>query len=156
MKILALALAAALACALPAAADPGKANAEFLARNAKAKGVKSLPAIQYEILRSGPADGVQPTRASTIRVRYEGRFVDGVVFDASAKGSPDGIATFPLQRLIPGWVTVLQQMRPGDEWRVVIPPDFAYGAKGKDIIPPDSILIFKIELVEVQPTPPTP
>lgn len=149
MRFVPLALAAVLACASPAvaSADPA-ANAAFLARNAKAPGVKSLPAIQYEVLRSGPAEGVSPTRADTIRVRYEGTFLDGTQFDSSAS-SPGGVASFPLQKLIPGWIAVLQQMRPGDEWRVFLPPDFAYGRRGKEIIPPDSLLIFKIELVEV-------
>ncbi|HEX5378195.1 MAG TPA: FKBP-type peptidyl-prolyl cis-trans isomerase [Phenylobacterium sp.] len=160
MKIPALALAAALACALPAmaapAVDPVAANAEFLARNAQAPGVKSLPAIQYEVLRSGPADGPQPVRASTIRVRYEGRFLDGTVFNTSADGNPDGIATFPLQRLIPGWIAVLQQMRVGDEWRVFIPPEFAYGHRGKDTVPPDSVLVFRIELLGVSEPPAAP
>jgi len=154
MKIPALALAAALACALPAAADPVKANAEFLARNARAKGVKSMPAIQYEVLKSGPAEGVGPVRASTIRVRYEGRFLDGTVFNTSSDGNPDGVATFALQKLIPGWIGVLQLMRPGDEWRVWIPPEFAYGHRGKDTVPPNSILVFKIELLEVLEAPP--
>ena len=156
MKISALALVAALACALPAAADPVEANAEFLARNAKAPGVQSLPAIQYQILRSGPADGERPTRASTIRVRYEGRFLDGRVFNTSADGNPDGVATFALQKLIPGWIALLQQMRPGDEWRAFIPPEFAYGHRGKDTVPPNSVLVFKIELLGVSDTPPAP
>lgn len=160
MRLPALALAAGLACALPALAappaDPVAANAQFLARNAKAPGVISLPAIQYEILHSGPADGPQPVRASTIRVKYEGRFLDGVVFNTSADGNPDGIATFPLQRLIPGWITILQQMHVGDEWRVWIPPQFGYGHRGKDTVPPDSILVFRIELLGVETPPPAP
>ena len=163
MKTQALAFCAALAFAHPALAappagpaDPIKANAAFLAKNAKAPGVKSLPAIQYEVLKSGPETGEHPTRQSTIKVRYEGKLLDGTVFNTSADGNPDGVATFPLQRLIPGWITVLQQMRPGDEWRVFIPPEFAYGAKGKETVPPSALLIFKIELLSVETPPPTP
>ena len=163
MRTLPLALCAAFALALPAfaappagPADPVRANAQFLAKNAKATGVRSLPAIQYEVLKSGPADGASPTRQSTIRVRYEGKLLDGTVFNTSADGNPDGIATFPLQKLIPGWITVLQQMRPGDEWRVFIPPEFAYGHKGKETVPPEALLIFKIELLSVETPPPAP
>jgi peptidylprolyl isomerase/FKBP-type peptidyl-prolyl cis-trans isomerase FklB len=153
-----LALCAAAALALPARAAPDtlQANADFLATNAKAPGVKVLPAIQYEVLRSGPPDGPQPRRSSTIRVRYEGRLLDGKVFNTSADGNPDGIATFPLQKLIPGWIAILQQMHVGDEWRVFIPPDFAYGRRGKETVPPDALLIFKIELLEVSEPPPAP
>jgi FKBP-type peptidyl-prolyl cis-trans isomerase len=171
MKPPALVLAAALACvltpcALPAAAQPdaGKAavantpeaNAAFLARHARTAGVRLLPAIQYQVIKSGPDAGPHPTRASTIKVRYEGRFLNGQVFNTSADGNSDGIATFALQKLIPGWITVLQQMRPGDVWQVWIPPEFAYGAKGKETVPPQAILVFRIELLEVLETPPTP
>jgi FKBP-type peptidyl-prolyl cis-trans isomerase len=157
MRRPALALAAALVLAFPAlAADPIQANAQFLAQNAKAPSVRSLPAIQYEVLKSGPPDGAQPVRASTIRVKYEGSFLDGAVFNTSADGNPDGIATFPLQRLIPGWITVLQQMHVGDEWRVWIPPEFGYGHRGKETVPPDSVLVFRIELLGVETPPPAP
>jgi peptidylprolyl isomerase/FKBP-type peptidyl-prolyl cis-trans isomerase FklB len=134
-------------------------NLTFLKKNATASGVVSLPAIQYQVLKSGPTDGPHPSRASTIKVRYEGRLLDGTVFDASDKGDgkdPDGTATFPLQKLIPGWIAVLQLMRPGDQWMLYLPPEFAYGAKGKGPIPPDSVLVFKVELVSVSEPPPAP
>jgi len=169
MQTPALVLVAALALALPAAAQSGpgrvaaatppntpEANATFLARHARTSGVKVLPAIQYEVIKSGPETGPHPIRASTIKVRYEGRFLNGQVFNTSADGNADGIATFALQKLIPGWITILQQMRPGDVWQVWIPPEFAYGAKGKDTVPPQSILVFRIELLEVLETPPAP
>ena len=160
MNVPALALAAAIACASPAAAqapaNTPEANAAFLARNAKAPGVKQLPAIQYQVLKAGPETGQHPVRASTIKVRYEGRILNGQVFNTSAEGNPDGVATFALQKLIPGWITILQQMRPGDVWQVWIPPEFAYGAKGKETVPPLAVLVFKIELLDVQDTPPAP
>ena len=136
----------ALALAGPAAAQD--ANAEFFARNAQAPGVKTIPGIQYKVLKSGPETGVHPKRSSTIKVRYEGKFLDGRVFDSS-KNDPDGAVTFPLGKLIPGWVTVLPLMRPGDEWVIYIPPEYAYGPAGKEIIPPNTPLEFRIELVEV-------
>ena len=136
----------ALALTSPAAAQD--AHAEFFARNALAPGVKTIPGIQYKILKSGPEGGRHPQRSSTIKVRYEGKFLDGRVFDSS-KDDPDGAVTFPLGKLIPGWVTVLPLMRPGDEWMVYIPPEYAYGSAGKDVIPPNTPLEFRIELVEV-------
>ncbi len=139
-------LIAAMAVAGPAAAQD--ANAEFFARNAKAPGVITIPGIQYKVLKSGPPDGRHPKRSSTIKVRYEGKFLDGRVFDSS-KDDPDGAVTFPLEKLISGWVTVLPLMRPGDEWIVYLPPQYAYGAAGKDMIPPNTPLEFRIELVEV-------
>lgn len=137
-----------LAFALTAPAMAQDANVEFFARNAQDPSVKTIPGIQYKILKSGPEKGVHPTRSSTIKVRYEGKFLDGRVFDSS-KNDPDGAVTFPLGKLIPGWVTVLPLMRPGDEWVVYIPPEYAYGVAGKDMIPPNTPLEFRIELVEV-------
>lgn len=143
-------LLAGLICAAvlgtPAAARD--VTTEFFARNATAPGVTTIPGIQYKVLKSGAADGRHPTRSSRIKVRYEGKFLDGRVFDSS-KNDPDGAVSFPLDRLIPGWVTVLQLMRPGDEWIVYLPPEYAYGAKGKDMIPPGTPLEFRIELLEV-------
>ena len=153
MRFAGLGAAAILTFALAAQASPE--NLAFLKKNATAAGVVSLPAIQYQVLKSGPADGPHPTRASTIKVRYEGRLLDGKVFDSSEKEG-DGAATFPLQKLIPGWITVLQLMRPGDQWMLYLPPEFAYGLNGKGPIPPDSVLVFKVELVSVSEPPPAP
>ena len=80
-----------------------------------------------------------------------GRFVDGEVFDSSyERGVP---AAMPLQALIPAWVEVLQLMRPGDEWLVTVPPEMGYGESGQGAIPPNSVLIFRIELIDVLPGP---
>ena len=140
----------ALALAGPAAAKD--ANAAFFARNAKAPGVKTIPGIQYKVLKSGPADGAHPQRSSTVKVRYVGSFIDGKVFDSS-KDEPDGAVSFPLGRLIPGWTTVVPMMRPGDEWEIYLPPEYAYGAAGKDIIPGNAAMVFRIELLEVTDAP---
>jgi peptidylprolyl isomerase/FKBP-type peptidyl-prolyl cis-trans isomerase FklB len=153
MKMTPICVAASL-LAVAGAAHASPENLAFLKKNATAHGVVSLPAIQYQVLKSGPADGPHPTRASTIKVRYEGRLLNGKVFDSSATKDGDGTATFPLQKLIPGWITALQLMRPGDEWMLYLPPEFAYGAKGKETIPPDSVLVFKVELVGVTFPPP--
>lgn len=150
---LALAAGAGVARADPVATEPASDHGAFLAANATAAGVVALPGLQYKVLKSGPATGSHPTRADTIVVRYEGRFVTGAVFDSS-QDQPGGTVTFPLGKLIPGWVAALQMMRPGDEWLIVVPPYLAYGAAGKGPIPPESTLVFKVELVGIGPKAP--
>ena len=135
------------AVAPPTPQAPG-AEAAFLDGNAKAPGVVVLPGLQYQVLKSGPADCPHPRRTDDITVRYEGRLIDGQVFNTS----PDegaGTTVFPLQKLIPGWVAALQMMRPGDVWRLYVPAYLAYGAAGKAYIPPGATLIFKVELVAI-------
>jgi peptidylprolyl isomerase/FKBP-type peptidyl-prolyl cis-trans isomerase FklB len=147
-----LAVAASVQAA-PPPADPA-VQAQFLADNVEQPGVIVLPGLQYRVLKSGPADGSHPTRGGEITVRYEGRFIDGKVFNTS----PDqgaGSTIFPLQKLIPGWIAGLQLMRPGDVWVLYVPAYLAYGAAGKDYIPPGATLIFKIELLSVS-TPSAP
>ena len=96
----------------------------------------------------------------TADVRYVGRLTDGAVFSTSPD-SGKGISTFDVQRVIPGFMAALLLMRPGDHWRVTLPPYLAYGALGRRVgpqssamqsrdIPPDSILVFDIELVAVR------
>ena len=120
----------------------------FLAHNAHESGVIVLPGVQYRVLRSGPADGPHPRRADDITVRYEGRFMDGKVFNTSSDQGA-GTTVFPLQSLIPGWVAALQLMRPGDIWELTVPAYLAYGPTGKSYIPPNSTLIFRVELLAI-------
>ena len=150
---IALAAGGGVAGAEPVATEPAADHGAFLAGNATAPGVVALPGLQYKVLKSGPATGPHPGRADTIIVRYEGRFVTGAVFDSS-RDQPGGTASFPLGKLIPGWVAALQLMRPGDEWMLVLPPYLAYGAAGKGAIPPESTLVFKVELVAIAPRAP--
>jgi FKBP-type peptidyl-prolyl cis-trans isomerase FklB len=82
-------------------------------------------------------------------VNYEGKLLDGTVFDSSyPRGHPD---TFVVGQLIPAWTQALQKMKPGDTWMLYAPPNLAYGAQGAGPIPPDSALIFKIELIGILP-----
>ena len=150
---LALTMGASAALAEPAATAPASDHGAFLTANARAAGVVALPGAQYKVLKSGPAGGPHPTRADTVAVRYEGSFVTGAVFDSS-KDAPGGMVTFPLGKLIPGWVAVVPLMRPGDEWMIYLPPYLAYGAAGKGPIPPDSTLVFRVELVAIAPQAP--
>jgi peptidylprolyl isomerase/FKBP-type peptidyl-prolyl cis-trans isomerase FklB len=150
--LLGLALSLA-ACDSRGAAKANMAEATaFLAANAKAPGVKTLPSgVQYRIIASGPADGPHPGPNDEVKVNYEGKLLSNKVFDSSfARGEP---ADFPLTGLIPAWVEALQQMRPGDTWILYVPPEMAYGDKAAGPIPPDSLLIFKIQLLGVLPHP---
>jgi peptidylprolyl isomerase/FKBP-type peptidyl-prolyl cis-trans isomerase FklB len=129
-----------------------KAGQAFLARNAKQPGVVVLPSgLQYMVLHSGPADGQRPKKGDEVKVNYEGKLLNGEVFDSSyERGEP---AAMPLDALIPGWIEALQLMRPGDEWMLYVPPELGYGGEGAGQIPPDSTLIFKIELIAFLPGP---
>ncbi len=160
-----LALLALGACnragAQDVAADPAQAEAAhragdaFLAKNAKAPGVVALPSgLQYRVIRSGPPAGPHPAEGDEIKVHYEGRLVDGTVFDSTlASGQP---AVMPLDHLVPGWMEALPLMRPGDEWELFLPSTLGYGDRGAGgQIPPGAVLIFKLQLIGVLPQPKT-
>ena len=120
---------------------------EFLAANAEKDGVVTLKSgLQYKILNSG--DGATPQVDSKVKVNYTGTLIDGTEFDSSYKrGEP---ASFPVNGVIPGWTEALQLMQEGDKWQLVIPPQLAYAEKGAPpVIPPNSALVFEVELLEV-------
>ena len=148
LVIAALALALAACKADQSAVENMGAAQTFLAENAKKPGVKSLPSgVQYEVVRSGAEGGRNPTARSLVKVHYEGRLINGEVFDSSyERGAP---AVMRLDRLIPAWTEALQQMKPGDEWTLYVPPEQGYGEEGAGPIPPNSVLIFRIELIDV-------
>jgi len=121
----------------------------FLAENAKKKGVRTLPSgLQYQVLSKGEGD--PPAATDTVTVHYRGTLIDGSEFDSSyGRGEP---ATFPLDRVIPGWTEGLQLMRPGAKYRLFVPPELAYGERGSGAkIGPHSTLVFEVELLSVQP-----
>jgi peptidylprolyl isomerase/FKBP-type peptidyl-prolyl cis-trans isomerase FklB len=150
----ALALAAAVAlaaCAKPAPApDVAAAGKIFLAQNAHAPGVVTTPSgLQYRVLHSGPATGLRPKLADEVKVNYEGKLIDGEVFDSSyQRGAP---VAMTVRELVPGWREALQLMRPGDEWLLYLPAKLGYGDKGAGPIPPGAVLVFKLELIDVLP-----
>jgi peptidylprolyl isomerase len=127
-----------------------EAATKFLAENAKKAGVKSTPSgLQYEVLTEGKAGGKKPTDASKVSVHYEGKLVNGAVFDSSyARGEP---IEFPLNAVIPGWTEGVQLMSEGDKFRLYIPPALGYGAQGTPGGPigPNEALIFEVELLKV-------
>ena len=160
-----LALLALAACnragAQGVAADPAQVEASrragdaFLAKNAKAPGVVVLPSgLQYRVLASGPATGAHPAEGDEVKVHYEGKLVDGSVFDSTLKtGQP---AVLPLDHLVPGWMEALPLMRPGDTWELFLPASLGYGDAGAGAdIPPGAVLIFKLQLLGVLPQPKT-
>lgn len=155
---LAAALLAATACGngnADASADAearAEAAAYFLKSNARAEGVKTTESgLQYKVLQSGPADGVQPDSNDLIRLEYEGSLTNGDVFDSSfERGMP--VVMSP-QNLVPGWIEALQMMRPGDEWMLYVPPELGYGEEGRPGIPPNSVLVFRVKMLAVAPAP---
>ena len=125
-----------------------EAGEKFLAANAKKEGVKTLPSgLQYKVLKEGT--GAIPTDTSLVKVHYEGRLVNDTIFDSSYKrGEP---TTFRCNQVIKGWTEALCHMPAGSTWEVYIPQDLAYGEREQGDIKPFSALIFKIELLEVNP-----
>ena len=124
----------------------------FLTRNGQTAGVVTLPSgLQYQIVHSGPASGLRPQGADEVKINYEGSLTTGQVFDSSfERGRPEAM---PLVGLVPGFSQALMLMRPGDEWRVWIPPQLGYGGQGAGPIPPGSVLVFRIQLLDVLPDP---
>ena len=125
-----------------------EAGEKFLAANAKKEGVKTLPSgLQYKVLKEGT--GAIPTDTSLVKVHYEGRLVNDTIFDSSYKrGEP---TTFRCNQVIKGWTEALCHMPAGSVWEVYIPQELAYGERQQSKIDPFSALIFKIELLEVNP-----
>ncbi len=118
----------------------------FLKENAKKKGVTTTASgLQYKVLTAGK--GTKPSATSEVVVHYEGKRLDGSVFDSSyARGQE---ASFPLNQVIPGWTEALQLMPEGSTWELYIPPELAYGQFGvPNSIEPNSLLIFKVELIK--------
>ena len=125
-----------------------EAGEKFLAANAKKEGVKTLPSgVQYKVIKEGT--GAIPSDTSLVKVNYEGKTIDGNVFDSSYKrGEPINLRC---NQTIKGWTDAMVHMPAGSVWEVYIPQDLAYGEREQGDIKPFSMLIFKIELLEVNP-----
>jgi FKBP-type peptidyl-prolyl cis-trans isomerase FklB len=124
-----------------------KEGDDYLAANKGKEGVVALPSgLQYKILKAGT--GPKPTASDTVSCNYRGTLIDGKEFDSSYKrGQP---SKFPVSGVIKGWTEALQMMPVGSKWQLVIPPDLAYGENGNQEIPPNSTLIFEVELVSIE------
>ncbi len=126
-------------------AEQAAKGAAFLAQNGKKTGVKTTASgLQYEIIKEG--SGAAPTADDQVQVHYEGKMLDGTVFDSSLAREP---VTFPLSGVIPGWTEGLQLMKEGAKYRFFIPSKLAYGETGASTIPPNSVLTFDVELIKV-------
>ena len=124
-----------------------EASLEFMKENAKKPGVHATASgLQYKVIKKGT--GKHPTADDMVKVNYTGKLIDGTVFDTSKDRGP---AEFHLKQVIPGWTEGLQLMREGATYRFFIPPDLAYGAGGTHGIPPNSVLIFDVDLLKVNP-----
>jgi FKBP-type peptidyl-prolyl cis-trans isomerase len=129
--------------------EKGKA---FLAENKKKDGVKVTDSgLQYKVIEEG--EGESPTAQNIVQVNYEGKLINGEVFDSSyERGQP---AEFPLNRVIPGWTEGVQLMKKGATYMFYIPADLAYGERAPQGSPigPNETLIFKVELLDIKPAP---
>ena len=153
--LLGIILVVALAMAIPEKTSPAEfvqsgwekmfpppGNAEFLAENAKQPGVKQTASgLQYKIINSGK--GPSPVATDTALVKYEGMLRDGTVFDSNEQ------TPMPVGGVVPGFSEALQLMQKGGEYRIWIPSDLAYGeASPGELVPPDSLLIFDVTLLD--------
>ncbi|MGR5410723.1 FKBP-type peptidyl-prolyl cis-trans isomerase [Vibrio sp. PNB22_8_1] len=129
------------------AAEAKKAGDDFRAEFAKQEGVvKTDSGLLYEVIT--PAEGEKPKDTDTVQVHYKGTLIDGTQFDSSYdRGEP---ATFPLNRVIPGWTEGVQLMPVGSKFKFVIPPELAYGDQDTASIPANSTLVFEVELLNVE------
>jgi len=127
-------------------------GAAFLAKNKTAPGVKTTASgLQYQVISQG--SGARPGPNDTAEINYTGTFIDGQVFDASAKHPGGGAAKIPLQAVIPGFREGLQLMQVGGHYKLFIPSSLAYGAEPQPPMPPNATLIFDVTLVGTGPTP---
>lgn len=124
-----------------------KSGEEFLLENGKRVEVQTTASgLQYEVIKEG--EGESPKATDQVMVHYEGKLIDGTVFDSSVdRGEP---ATFGVTQVIPGWVEALQLMKVGAKWRLYIPSALAYGPQGAGgVIGPNQTLIFDVELLQI-------
>ena len=125
-----------------------KPGRDFLAENKQKEGVITTPSgLQYKVLVKG--EGAVPQASDKVKVNYEGRLIDGTVFDASSKHG-DEPATFQANQVIRGWTEALTMMPVGSKWQLYIPQELAYGDRQAGNIPPYSTLIFDVELVSIE------
>lgn len=133
---------------MKATAEKNKVQAdEFMAKNKDAEGVKTTKSgLQYKVISEGT--GVSPKIDDVVSVNYKGTLIDGTEFDSSFKRNQP--AEFPIRGVIPGWTEGLQLMKKGGKMQFFIPPELGYGAQARQTIPPNAVLIFEVELLDVK------
>jgi FKBP-type peptidyl-prolyl cis-trans isomerase FklB len=136
----------------PMAGGTGKTVKQWLVDNGALPGISTTPSgLQYQILASGPADGIQPTVNDRVTVAYKGTLIDGTEFDANQD------TEFAVTGVIKAWTEALQLMRPGDQWKLFVSPELGYGTGGSPPkIGPNEILIFEVTLKSVVGKPSIP
>jgi len=129
------------------------AGREFLERNAKQPGVKTMPSgLQYRVLAEGDARGNSPAPTDQVTVRYRASLADGTEFDRS--DAHDRPATFRVNTVFKGWQEAFLGMKPGAKWQLFVPPELGYGVNSPPSVPPGAVLVYELELLHVDPAPP--
>jgi FKBP-type peptidyl-prolyl cis-trans isomerase FklB len=125
---------------------------EFLAKKGKEKGVQTTASgLEYKVIKAGDSKTPLISATDEVTVNYRGKLIDGTEFDSSyTHGQP---ATFPANGVIKGWQEALVLMRPGAHWELYIPPELAYGPAPRPNIPPNSALVFDVEVVSAKAKP---
>jgi FKBP-type peptidyl-prolyl cis-trans isomerase FklB len=128
---------------------------EFLERNGKQPGIITTPSgLQYRVLAEGEPNGKSPAAADRVTVRYRASLADGTEFDRSEiHGQP---ATFRVNSVFKGWQEALVAMKPGAKWQLFVPPELGYGANSPPAVPPGALLIYELELFQVESAAPSP
>ena len=125
-----------------------KENEDWLKANAKKEGMQTTPSgLQYKVLVAG--NGPKPKATDKVKVKYEGRLIDGTVFDSSYKRDPQ-TNVFRCNEVIKGWTEALTMMPVGSKWEVCIPQNLGYGGRQAGQIKPFSTLVFTVELVDIE------
>ena len=129
------------------------AGREFLAHNAKAPGVKTMPSgLQYRVLAAGDSHGPSPGPTDQVTVRYRTTFANGKDFDRS--DTHDHPAVFRVNSVFKAWQEAFQAMKPGAKWQLFVPPELGYGDNTPNGVPPGSLLIYELELLQIEPAAP--
>ena len=119
----------------------------FMEENKQKEGVKALPSgLQYKVLMEG--SGKTPKATDEVTINYRGSLLDGTEIDSTYKSGKPG--NFPVDRVIRGWMEALLLMKEGSKWQLFIPPELAYGERGEGPVPPNSTLIFEVEMISVK------
>jgi FKBP-type peptidyl-prolyl cis-trans isomerase FklB len=128
-------------------AENKAAGEKYLAENAKKEGVKTTKSgLQYKVLVEG--NGAMPSDTAKVQVNYEGKLIDGTVFDSSYERNQPFTVDLAQPRVIAGWIEALKMMPVGSKWEVTIPQELAYGAQNQGVIKPFSTLVFTIEVLK--------
>lgn len=132
------------------------ASTAYFAKLKENKNIIELPSgLRYEIVK--PGEGAFPKASDTVRVNYHGTLTDGTVFDSTSKHTPPEPSEFPLEGVIPGWTEGIQKINKGGKIKLYVPPHLGYGDEGQGAIPPGSILVFEVELLDIKaPAAPAP